>query len=77
MLCAVLLWPQYDVNIIEAADLAEAAAGDAAADLDGDLDAKALREMLKRRDAARRAAEEDLAYDEIPQPDEGDEPHLD
>lgn len=35
-----------------------------------DADAKALREMLKQRDAARRAAEEDLLYEEIPQPDE-------
>eukprot|EP00878_Enallax_costatus_P019473 GHUV01020545.1.p1 GENE.GHUV01020545.1~~GHUV01020545.1.p1 ORF type:complete len:289 (+),score=95.13 GHUV01020545.1:1287-2153(+) len=55
----------------EAADAV--ATDEAAADPEGDRDAKALREMLKQRDAARRAAEEDLPYEEIPQSDEDEQ----
>lgn len=52
--------------------LQDGAAAAAAAAADGEElegDAKDLRELLKERDAERRAAEEDLPYEEVPQPD--------
>jgi hypothetical protein len=49
-----------------------AAAAAAAEELDPEA-ARDLREQLKQRDAARRAAEADLPWQEVPQPEAGEE----
>lgn len=53
-----------------AAATAAGGGGGDAGELEGD--AKDLREMLRQRDAQRIAAEEDLPWDEVEQPDTSD-----